>query len=85
MTTPVPDPVVAVYRLDVILGSCAAVMVALLGCCGVLAKKSRRARIRLWCLSLSWGSVPPSPAEATRPPAPFARRNDTLRADVTAI
>ena len=66
MTT-TPDPVVAVYRLDVILGCTTAVVVALLGLCAACAKKSRRARCALWCMSFSWGSAPPSPRQ---PPSP---------------
>ena len=72
-TTPnAPDLATAVYRLDVILGCTTAVLVALLGLCAALAKKSRTC-CKMWSLSFSWGSVPPSPAVIVRPPAPFAR------------
>jgi len=85
MSSPAPDPAVAIYRLDVILGSAAAVLVALLGCCGVLVKKARRARCKLWCMSLLWGSVPPSPMSnhghdqtAAHPPDPFAIQGNRM-------
>lgn len=37
MTSHAPDPATIVYRLEVKLGSVAAVLIALLGCCAVLA------------------------------------------------
>ena len=52
MTSPDLDRLSRSTGLDVILGSTAAVLVALIGLFAALAKKSRRARCRMFCLSL---------------------------------